>query len=72
MKTPAEHENSNPYLINPLQFAGSLLSPVLAVHILFECTKTSFSNLNFIQNFKLSTVSAEHKKKFITSEPDLD
>ena len=34
--------------------------------------KTSFSNLNFIQNFKLSTISAEHEKKFITPEPDLD
>ena len=33
--------------------------------------KTSFSNLNFIQNFKLSTISAEHEKKFITPEPDL-
>ena len=23
MLNPAEHENSNPYLINPMQFAGS-------------------------------------------------
>ena len=34
MLNPAEHENSNPYLINPMQFAGSLVSPVLAVHII--------------------------------------
>ena len=55
MLISAEHDISNPYLINIMQFAEILFfssTQLLSDFIFFECIKQVwFTTLNFIQNY---------------------